>query len=153
MGANVAHGRDRTLRCFADEDREAQQDGPFQATGSEFTAQAGGIPKAEQRGTLRWLNFGNEVAIHGKRREVRERTSPDLVNIASGSWNVKPTGAELPSLVRIWREGGILSGGGVGSIQIVLLARRTRTMKLCSSDARSKGQSGYSPNGWMELKS
>ena len=48
---------------------------------------------------------------------------------------------------------GNLSGGGVGSSQIVFLARRTRTMKLCSSDARSKGQSGYSSKGWMELKS
>ena len=33
---------------------------------------------------------------------------------------------------------------GLGSRQTVLLARRTRTIKLCSSDARSEGQSGYS---------
>ena len=35
-----------------------------------------------------------------------------------------------------------LEGGG--SRQTILLARRTRTMKLCSSDARSEGQSGDS---------
>jgi hypothetical protein len=34
--------------------------------------------------------------------------------------------------------------GGVGSHQTILLARRTRTMKRCSSDARSEGQSGDS---------
>ena len=33
---------------------------------------------------------------------------------------------------------------GIGSHQTILLARRTRTMKLCSSDARSEGQSGDS---------
>ena len=32
--------------------------------------------------------------------------------------------------------------GGIGSRQTILLARRTRTMKLGSSDARSEGQSG-----------
>jgi len=31
-----------------------------------------------------------------------------------------------------------------GSRQTILLARRTRTMKLCSYDARSEGQSGDS---------
>jgi hypothetical protein len=31
-----------------------------------------------------------------------------------------------------------------GSRQTILLARRTRTMKLCSFDARSEGQSGDS---------
>ena len=31
-----------------------------------------------------------------------------------------------------------------GSRQTILLARRTRTMKRCSSDARSEGQSGDS---------
>jgi len=35
--------------------------------------------------------------------------------------------------------------GWEGSSQTILLARRTRTMKLCSSDARSEGQSGCSP--------
>ena len=34
--------------------------------------------------------------------------------------------------------------GGTGSRQTILLARRTRTMKRCSSDARSEGQSGDS---------
>jgi len=34
-----------------------------------------------------------------------------------------------------------------GSSQTILLARRTRTIKLCSSDARSEGQSGRSPGG------
>jgi len=34
---------------------------------------------------------------------------------------------------------------GRGSRQTILLARRTRTMKLCSFDARSEGQSGDSP--------
>jgi len=34
--------------------------------------------------------------------------------------------------------------GGIGSRQTILLARRTRTMKRCSSDARSEGQSGDS---------
>ena len=34
---------------------------------------------------------------------------------------------------------------GLGSRQTVLLARRTRTIKLCSSDARSEGQSGRLP--------
>ena len=33
---------------------------------------------------------------------------------------------------------------GIGSRQTILLARRTRTMKPCSSDARSEGQSGDS---------
>ena len=33
---------------------------------------------------------------------------------------------------------------GMGSRQTILLARRTRTMKRCSSDARSEGQSGDS---------
>ena len=32
-----------------------------------------------------------------------------------------------------------------GNSQTILLARRTRTIKLCSSDARSEGQSGNSP--------
>ena len=38
---------------------------------------------------------------------------------------------------RAWKE-------GIGSHQTILLARRTRTMKRCSSDARSEGQSGNS---------
>ena len=38
---------------------------------------------------------------------------------------------------RAWKE-------GTGSRQTILLARRTRTMKLGSSDARSEGQSGDS---------
>jgi hypothetical protein len=37
------------------------------------------------------------------------------------------------------------SEGWEGSRQTILLARRTRTMKLCSFDARSEGQSGDSP--------
>ena len=40
-----------------------------------------------------------------------------------------------------------VSEGGEGSRQTILLARRTRTMKRCSSDARSEGQSGDSPEG------
>jgi len=32
-----------------------------------------------------------------------------------------------------------------GSSQTILLARRTRTIKRCSFDARSEGQSGCSP--------
>jgi len=36
------------------------------------------------------------------------------------------------------------SEGWEGSRQTILLARRTRTMKLCSFDARSEGQSGDS---------
>jgi hypothetical protein len=32
-----------------------------------------------------------------------------------------------------------------GSRQTILFARRTRTMKLCSFDARSEGRSGDSP--------
>jgi hypothetical protein len=36
------------------------------------------------------------------------------------------------------------SEGWEGSRQTILLARRTRTMKRCSSDARSEGQSGDS---------
>src|ERR1043166_5650744 len=55
MGTNVAHGRDRALRCLADEDREAQQDGPFPATGSDFTAETSGIPAAQERGVPAWL--------------------------------------------------------------------------------------------------
>ena len=34
-----------------------------------------------------------------------------------------------------------------GNSQTILLARRTRTMNLCSSDARREGQSGCSPEG------
>jgi hypothetical protein len=34
--------------------------------------------------------------------------------------------------------------GAIGSHQTILLARRTRTMKRCSSDARSEGRSGDS---------
>ena len=30
-----------------------------------------------------------------------------------------------------------------GNSQVILLARRTRTMKLCSSDARREGYPGY----------
>jgi hypothetical protein len=37
------------------------------------------------------------------------------------------------------------SEGWGGSRQTILLARRTRTMKLCSFDARSEGQPGDSP--------
>jgi hypothetical protein len=66
MGTNVAHGCDCTLRCFADEDREAQQDGSLQAAGNEFTAEAGRIPKAEQWRALGWLDLGDEVAVHEK---------------------------------------------------------------------------------------
>jgi hypothetical protein len=36
------------------------------------------------------------------------------------------------------------SEGGEGSHQTILLARGTRTVKRCSSDARSEGQSGDS---------
>jgi hypothetical protein len=43
-----------------------------------------------------------------------------------------------------------VSEGWEGSGQTILLARRTRTMKLCSSDARSEGQSGCSPLGQSE---
>ena len=39
------------------------------------------------------------------------------------------------------------SEGGEGSRQTIFLARRTRTMKRCSPDARSEGQSGDSPEG------
>ena len=85
MGANVAHGCDGSLSGFADEDGEPQHDGPFQAVGREVAAEASGIPKAEQWRALGWLNLGDEVAIHGKRKDVRERTSLDCVNIASGS--------------------------------------------------------------------
>ena len=35
--------------------------------------------------------------------------------------------------------------GRRGVTKAALLARRTRTMKLCSSDARSKGSLGHSP--------
>src|SRR5207237_10347066 len=35
-------------------------------------------------------------------------------------------------------------GEEVGSGQTVLLARRTRTIRMCSFDARSEGQSGHS---------
>jgi len=35
--------------------------------------------------------------------------------------------------------------GWEGSSQTILPARKTRTMKLCPSDAHSEGQSGYSP--------
>jgi hypothetical protein len=34
-----------------------------------------------------------------------------------------------------------------GNSQTILLARRTRTIKQCSSDARREGQSGCSPEG------
>jgi hypothetical protein len=66
MRTNIAHGRDRTLCCFADEDREAQQNGPFQTVRGEFTAQTSGIPKTEERCTLRWLDLSDEVAVHEK---------------------------------------------------------------------------------------
>ena len=66
MGTNVPHGCDCTLRCFANEDRESQQDRPFQAAGSEFTAEASGIPKAEQWRALGWLDLGDEVIVHEK---------------------------------------------------------------------------------------
>src|SRR6266513_4623631 len=46
----------------------------------------------------------------------------------------------------IARRGVSLSRGQV-SRRTILLARRTRTIKLCSSDARSEGQSGRSPGG------
>jgi hypothetical protein len=36
---------------------------------------------------------------------------------------------------------------GIGSHQAILLARRTRTIRMCSSDARSEGQSGDSLEG------
>ncbi len=35
--------------------------------------------------------------------------------------------------------------GWEGSSQTILLARRGRTIRMCSLDARSEGQSGYSP--------
>jgi hypothetical protein len=53
-------------RCLADEDRKAQQDSPFQTVRGEFTAQASGIPKAQERGVLGRLDFSNEVAVHEK---------------------------------------------------------------------------------------
>jgi len=40
-----------------------------------------------------------------------------------------------------------VSEGGEGSRQTILLARGTRTIRLCSLDARSEGQSGDSPEG------
>jgi hypothetical protein len=66
MGTDVSHGRNRTLRCLADEDRKAQQNSPFQTVRSEFTTQASGIPKAQERGVPRWLDFSNKVAVHEK---------------------------------------------------------------------------------------
>ena len=39
------------------------------------------------------------------------------------------------------------SEGWEGSSQIILLARRGRTIGMCSLDARSEGQSGCSPEG------
>jgi len=42
-----------------------------------------------------------------------------------------------------WPDGGFQ--GWEGSSQTILPARKTCTMKLCSSDAHSEGQSGYSP--------
>ena len=42
---------------------------------------------------------------------------------------------------------GVPLSRGQGSRQTILLARRTRTMKLCSFDARSEGQSGDSLEG------
>jgi hypothetical protein len=66
MGTDVSHGRNRTLRCLADEDRKAQQNNPLQTVRGEFTAQASGIPKAQERGVPGWLDFSNEVAVHEK---------------------------------------------------------------------------------------
>jgi hypothetical protein len=43
-----------------------------------------------------------------------------------------------------WREKRASLEGIGGNSQAILLARRTRTMKLCSSDARSEGQPGHS---------
>ena len=40
-----------------------------------------------------------------------------------------------------------VSEGRKGSSQTILCARRTRTIKRCSFDARSEGQSGCSPLG------
>jgi len=39
------------------------------------------------------------------------------------------------------------SEDGEGRSQTILLARRTRTMKLCSSHARREGRSGHSLEG------
>ena len=39
------------------------------------------------------------------------------------------------------------SEGWEGSNQTILLARRGRTIRMCSLDARSEGQSGCSPRG------
>ena len=39
---------------------------------------------------------------------------------------------------------------GVGGSQTILLARRGRTIGMCSLDARSEGQSGHSPQGKVE---
>jgi len=38
-----------------------------------------------------------------------------------------------------------ISEGWEGSNQTILLARRGRTIRMCSLDARSEGLSGYSP--------
>jgi len=47
-----------------------------------------------------------------------------------------------------------VSEEGKGSRQTILLARRTRTMERCSSDARSEGQSGDSlRRGSVKLQS
>jgi hypothetical protein len=43
-----------------------------------------------------------------------------------------------------WRDNERAWKDGIGSRQTILLARRTRTMKLYSFDARSEGQSGDS---------
>jgi hypothetical protein len=43
-----------------------------------------------------------------------------------------------------------VSEGWEGSSQTLLLARRGRTIRMCSLDARSEGQSGHSPQGKVE---
>ena len=45
---------------------------------------------------------------------------------------------------------GAASEGWEGSSQTILLARRGRTIRMCSLDARSEGQSGCSPRAKLE---
>jgi hypothetical protein len=75
------------------------------------------------RKTLAWANGTSRRAVGGRVRKMRA---------------VGDQSAPIPE-----RERASL-GGSERSRQTILLARRTRTMKLCSSDARTEGQSGDS---------
>ena len=75
-----------------------------------------------------------------------EENSPRRAQLRIGSAAFAVYYEVIPSVL-CGESGNEPAWEGEGSSQTILLARRGRTMGMCSLDARSEGQSGCSPLG------